>query len=99
MTLAELFVRMDSREFSEWKAFSRYFEPFGDEWRQTALIMLAALTPYLKKDAKVDVRSFMPIADIPQTQEELAAEISKMILMQRGAACLASPEDPETPSA
>lgn len=89
MTVSELCVRMDSREFSEWKAFAKYYEPFGDEWRQTALTIVACLAPYVKRDKFPKPEDFMPMAPTPQSAEEVAAEIDLMMSMM--------PEDPEKP--
>ena len=101
MTVGALCATMDSREFSEWKAFNRYFEPFGDEWRQTALTILACLAPYMKRQSNTKVTDFMPVAEIPQTPDEVAAQISKMIAMlppEPEEPCPPSPDGPATPS-
>lgn len=79
MTVGELSLRMDSREFTEWKAFNRYFEPFGDGWRQTALLIVAILAPYSRRGQFPKPESFMPVAPLPQTPEEAAEEIRRMI--------------------
>lgn len=85
---------MDSREFSEWKAVARYYEPFGDEWRQTGLLAAAMLAPYSRRPPRVT--DFMPIHTRPQTPEEAAAEIRRLIEM-RGSSWQAPEENPETP--
>jgi hypothetical protein len=69
---------MDSREFAEWKAYAHYFEPFGDEWRQAAMIITAVLAPYARSDRFPKPSNFMPLKELPQTPEELFAELSKL---------------------
>lgn len=69
---------MDSREFSEWKAFCRYFEPFGDEWRQAALMVCAALAPYCRRDKIPKPDDFMPSMKPPQSPNEIRAEMLKL---------------------
>lgn len=46
-TLAEI-DRMDSREFSMWIAYSRWFRPLEDTWLQTGMQISATLAPYSK---------------------------------------------------
>ena len=53
--------QMDSREFSQWIAFGKYFEPFGDEWRQAGVIAAASLTPHMRRGTDVEAEDFMPI--------------------------------------
>ena len=97
MTVRQISETMDSREFSEWKAFSRFFEPFGDEWRQSALIMCAALAPYCRRDKIPKPDDFMPVQLPPQSQAEIRAEMKKIYAMQ-GLQWQDPEEKPETPS-
>ena len=58
-TLAEI-DRMDSREFSMWIAYSRWFRPLDDPWLQTGMQMSATLAPYSKHKAP-DPIDFIPV--------------------------------------
>lgn len=58
-TLAEI-DRMDSREFSMWIAYSRWFRPLDDPWLQTGMQMSATLAPY-SKHKPPDPEDFIPV--------------------------------------
>ena len=58
-TLAEI-DRMDSREFSMWIAYSRWFRPLDDPWLQTGMQMSATLAPYSKHKAP-SPEDFIPV--------------------------------------
>lgn len=81
-TVAEI-DEMDSREFSQWMAYSRWFRPLDNPWVQTGVIASAVLAPYSRKvPAATD---FVPIEDkapqhptqIEQTLRQMAADLGK----------------------
>lgn len=59
-TLAEI-DEMDSREFSQWIAWSRYFSPLEDSWTQSGMIASAVLAPYCQKGKVPSASDFVPI--------------------------------------
>jgi hypothetical protein len=82
-TLAEI-DEMDSREFSMWIAYSRWFRPLHDPWLQTGMAISATLAPYSKgKPPEAD--SFIPIdhltpqhpTQIIENLRQLAAAMNK----------------------
>jgi hypothetical protein len=75
MTVRELGERMDSREFAEWVALHRFFEPLPDAWRQTGLLASAVLAPYCKKGATPKAEDFVPI----ETPQQADTQIEDMI--------------------
>jgi hypothetical protein len=73
-TLAEI-DQMDSREFSTWIAYARWFRPLSDPWLQTGMMISASLAPYSKHkppsaDEFIPVDSMTPQHPI-QVQEKL----------------------------
>jgi hypothetical protein len=60
MTLGELFVRMDSKEFTRWLAYHFYYEPIGGHWEQTGTIAAAMLAPYTPRGKKISPDDFIP---------------------------------------
>ena len=75
------------QEIEEYRAFNM-IEPFGDEWRQTALL---ARMLCFNKDAKID--DFMPIPkgeDKEQSADEIlailssASQINKNVTLNKG---------------
>jgi hypothetical protein len=59
-TLEEI-DHMDSREFSRWIAYSRWFSPLDDSWTQTGMIASAVLAPHCPKGRTPSVTDFIPI--------------------------------------
>lgn len=81
MTLGELFVRMDSREFSMWMAMHTYFEPIGGAWQQTATVAAAVLAPYCRRGQTPNPEDFIPIAKkTPQHRSQLQDTLRQMAL-------------------
>jgi hypothetical protein len=78
MTVGELGERMDSSELTEWIAFCKYHEPFGDEWRQVGMLISAILAPHCKKGSVPPPQAFMPIEELPQQPYEIAQEMAKL---------------------
>ena len=62
MTLEQIDA-MDSREFSRWIAFSRWFSPLEDSWTQTGMLASAMLAPYCPKGKTPTAGDFIPIED------------------------------------
>lgn len=54
---------MDSREFSMWIAWSRWFSPLADTWHQTGILASAVLAPHCPRGKVPSVKDFMPIED------------------------------------
>lgn len=81
-TVAEI-DEMDSREFSQWMAYSRWFRPLDNPWIQTGMIASAVLAPYSRKVPSAT--DFVPIEDkapqhptqIEQTLRQMAADLGK----------------------
>lgn len=69
---------MDSRELTEWIVYDRYYEPFGDYWRQTGLMASASLAPYTKAKPP-SPQDFMPLdPHAPQHQTQIDAVLRQM---------------------
>lgn len=79
MTVRELEQRMDSRELSEWIAYTRFFEPLPDSWRQTGLIASAVLAPHYPKGRSPSAEDWVPVETPPQHPEQVKAEIQKLL--------------------
>lgn len=61
-TLAEI-DRMDSREFSMWLAWARWFQPLDDPWAQTGLLASAVLAPHCPRGKSPSPDDFLPDPD------------------------------------
>jgi hypothetical protein len=66
MTVSELMARMSSREFTEWKAYTRFFEAIPDSWAETGLVVSAVLAPHCAKGKAPPASDFNPIEKPPQ---------------------------------
>lgn len=74
ITVKELSQRMDSQEFSEHIAYTRWFAALPDSWRQTGLLAAALLAPYCEKGKKPKPEDFVPVEKPPQHEsQDLAA--------------------------
>lgn len=69
MPACELCKRMDSRELTEWIAFTRYWRALPDEWQQTGLIVSSLLAPY-SKDTVPKPSDFNPVEKPPQHESQ-----------------------------
>lgn len=78
MTVGELCRRMDSRELTEWVAFTRYFHALPDPWQQTGLLTSAVLAPYSERGKAPKAGDFNPIETPPQTTDEMMSELKKL---------------------
>jgi len=79
MTVRELCERMDSRELSEWMAYTRYFVAIPDPWLQTGLLASIATAPYTEKGKRTPTASdFVPTSKAPQHESQDRAAIEKL---------------------
>jgi len=75
MTVAELSVRMDSRELAEWMAYTRYYQALPDPWRQTGLEVSAMLAPYSPRGKAPSAEDFNPIEKPPQHNDQVMEQL------------------------
>ncbi len=76
-TVAEI-DEMDSREFSQWMAYSRWFRQLDNPWIQTGMVASAMLAPYCKGKVP-DATDFVPIEDkAPQHPTQIAETLKRM---------------------
>jgi hypothetical protein len=78
MTVGELSTRMDSRELTEWIAYTRYFEALPDQWEQTGLVVASLLAPYAKEGRSPKARDFVPLTTPPQHESQDREAIYKL---------------------
>ena len=83
MTVAELSERMDSRELSEWRAYTRYYQALPDSWEETGLLASLLAIPYSQRGKCPRGSDFVPLAKPPQ-HEAQAAEVVKELAKQLG---------------
>ncbi|WP_353246551.1 hypothetical protein [Limnohabitans sp.] len=68
---------MDSREFSQWIAYSRWFRPLDNTWQQTAMVVTSVLAPHSKSVPDPD--KFIPVEDkAPQHPTQIRETIRRM---------------------
>lgn len=84
MTVAELSMRMDSTELTEWIAYTRYYEAIPDSWAETGLIASAVLAPYAAKGRAPQASDFNPIVKPPQHPDQMKAELEKLLGALKG---------------
>lgn len=70
--------QMTSRELAEWMAFDVYHQPLDNSWQQTGVIASAALAPHCKRGKVPKVDDFVPVARLPQSADQMAAELAKL---------------------
>jgi hypothetical protein len=70
MTVRELCTRMDSRELSEWIAYTRYFSALPDSWEQTGLIVASLMAPYATQGDPPNPKDYVPTSRPPQHPEQ-----------------------------
>ena len=80
MTVKELCERMDSQELTEWMAYTKYYEPLPDPWRQTGMIATSVLAPYCAKGKAPKSEDFVPLEKPPQHQDQMRAAIEQLRL-------------------
>lgn len=75
---------MDSRELTEWMAYTRYYEAIGNPWAETGLIVSALLAPHAPKGKAPKPSDFIPIEPAPQHQAQ-ARDVLMDLMQQLGA--------------
>lgn len=78
MTVGELCSRMDSQEFSEWIAYTRYFHALPDSWAETSLLVSTVMAPHCKPENVPKPTQFVPIAPPPAHESQDHAELMKL---------------------
>lgn len=78
MTVRQLCETMDSREFSEWIAYTRYFHALPDSWAETSLLVSTVLAPHCKPENVPKPNAFVPIARAPHHGSQDLAELMKL---------------------
>lgn len=79
MTVGELRVRMDSRELTEWMAYTKYFVPIPNPWLQTGLITQWLKLPYRdKSDPPPKATDDVPALRPPQHAEQDRAALRRL---------------------
>jgi hypothetical protein len=78
MTVGELSRRMDSRELTEWMAYTRYYQALPDPWRQTGLEVSAMLAPHSPRGKCPSADDFNPIEKAPQHGDQMLAQIKAL---------------------
>ncbi len=69
---------VDSVEFAEWKGMQK-LEPYGDEWRQAAIVAWIIARVNTKRSRKVKVEDFMPDLYKPELGKSELAQKTTMI--------------------
>lgn len=83
-TVAELEESMTSGELAEWMAFDMFHHPIGNPWRQTGVLASAILAPHCGKGKVPKPEDFVPVARLPQSPEDMAAELAKLKTLTGG---------------
>jgi hypothetical protein len=83
-TVAEIEETMTSSELSEWMAFDLYCQPLDNGWRQAGVIAAASVAPHCGKGKAPKPDDFVPIARLPQSPEDMAAELAKLKTLTGG---------------
>ena len=84
MTVGELEERMTSAELSEWMALNMYHQPLPQSWHQTGIVAAAVIAPHAKRGQAPKPKDFIPTASLPQTADEMMAELSKLKTLTGG---------------
>lgn len=70
---------MDSAEFSELIAYTRYFEALPDSWRETGLLAAALCAPHTPRHRKpLSPDEFIPLLDPPRHESQDMDAIRKL---------------------
>lgn len=78
MTVGEIERRMTAAEFSEWIAYTRYFEAIPDSWAETGLLASAILAPYSAKGKAPLASDFIPIEKPPQHPDQILDQLKQL---------------------
>jgi hypothetical protein len=77
-TVAEIDA-MDSREFSQWIAYARWFQPLDNPWKQTGNLIHYSLFPHLGGKVPPSPETFIPIEDkAPKHPTQIRDTIRRM---------------------
>lgn len=77
-TLAEI-DQMDSREFSRWIAWARWFSPLEDGWQQAGVMATAVLAPHMPRGRTPEPKDFIPVdGDTPKHWTQIRAIVEQM---------------------
>jgi hypothetical protein len=67
----KLAAEMDSAEFSEWIAFTRYYQALPDSWRETGNILSALCAPHTPRNrTPLKPEDFLPLDTPPQHESQ-----------------------------
>jgi hypothetical protein len=75
---------MTSGELAEWMAFDLYHQPLSNPWRQTGVIASAVIAPHCGRGKAPKPDDFVPVARLPQSPEDMAAELAKLKTLTGG---------------
>jgi hypothetical protein len=78
MTVGELERRMDSKELSEWVAYTKHFEALPDSWRETGLVVAATLAPHSPKGRAPKSDDFVPLEKPPQHEDQMLEQLQQL---------------------
>lgn len=84
MTVGELEDRMTSAELTEWMALDMYHQPLPNPWYQTGVLASATLAPHCRRGKAPKAEDFMPRARLPQSPEQMLAELAKLKTLAGG---------------
>jgi len=84
MTVGELEDRMTSAELAEWMALDMYHQPLPNPWYQTGVLASATLAPHCGRGKAPKAEDFMPRARLPQSPEQMLAELAKLKTLTGG---------------
>ena len=83
-TVKELLASIDSDELSEWAAFDQIY-PLPNHWLMTARICRTIMAASGNYKRVPDEEVFIPAARRkPQTQEQMMAELAKLVAPPQG---------------
>lgn len=71
MTVGEIERRMDSRELTEWIAYTQHYEALPDSWQETGLLAAALLAPHSPKGRAPKPDDFVPLLTPPQHESQV----------------------------
>ena len=81
--MQQLEENMTSTELSEWLAVDLFHQPLTNSWLEAGTVAAAAVAPYAKKGKNFKAVDFVPLQKLPQTQAEMARELSKLKMISR----------------
>lgn len=70
---------MDSREFSMWIAWCRWYSPLADSWQQAGMIASAVIAPYCQRGRVPSAADFIPVEDnAPKHPNQIRDVVAQM---------------------